>query len=304
MIDPDLRKKYGDRAIKNGLRLQPASFERKLALRDSLDQHFTRAWVDFVINGFGDRTALDDRTRFLVLVGQFTMAKSATSLEDAIRAALAVPVPPREVLEIILQCAIYGGNTVVDPALDVFAKVAEELGLMAELKKGQLAPDGHNKTRKLGEEQKTWAPEDVADPRREKLMAKHQWQGISTGLRLRPKHHLNILDYLDSIDEHFADIWVNFCYGDMYSRWIVDDKTRLLCMVGDCMAVGETTQARAHMRGSMRAGAKPREVLEVILQSCQNFGMPTMLRGLGVFVKIMSEDGRLAEIGNPAAAVE
>jgi alkylhydroperoxidase/carboxymuconolactone decarboxylase family protein YurZ len=304
MIDPDLRKKYGDRAIKNGLRLQPASFERKLALRDSLDQHFTRAWVDFVINGFGDRAALDDRTRFLVLVGQFTMAKSATSLEDAIRAAFAVPVPPREVLEIILQCAIYGGNTAVDPALDVFVKVAEEVGLMAELKKGQLSTDGYNKTRKLDEERTKWAPEDVADPRREKLMAKHQWQGISTGLRLRPKHHLNILDYLDSIDEHFADIWVNFCYGDMYSRWIVDDKTRLLCMVGDCMAVGETTQARAHMRGSMRAGAKPREVLEVILQSCQNFGMPTMLRGLGVFVKIMTEDGRLAEIGNPAAAVE
>jgi alkylhydroperoxidase/carboxymuconolactone decarboxylase family protein YurZ len=304
MIDPDLRKKYGDHAIENGLRLQPASFERKLALRDSLDQHFTRAWVDFVINGFGDRTALDDRTRFLVLVGQFTMAKSQSSLEDAVRAALAVPVPPREVLEIILQCAIYGGNTTVDPALDVFAKVAEELGLMAELKKGQLASDGYKKSRKLDEEKAKWAPEDVADPRREKLMAKHQWQGISTGLRLRPKHHLNILDYLDSIDEHFADIWVNFCYGDMYSRWIVDDKTRLLCMVGDCMAVGETTQARAHMRGSMRAGAKPREVLEVILQSCQNFGMPTMLRGLGVFVKIMTEDGRLAEIGNPAAVVE
>lgn len=304
MIGPDLRKKYGDHAIENGLRMQPASFARKLALRDSLDQHFTRAWVDFVINGFGDRTALDDRTRFLVLVGQFTMAKSATSLEDAIRAALAVPVPPREVLEIILQCAIYGGNTTVDPALDVFARVAEDLGLMAELKKGQLAPEGYNKTRKLDEERTKWAPEDIADPRREKLMAKHQWQGISTGLRLRPKHHLNILDYLDSIDEHFADIWVNFCYRDMYSRWIVDDKTRLLCMVGDCMAVGETTQARAHMRGSMRAGAKPREVLEVILQSCQNFGMPTMLRGLGVFVKIMTEDGRLAEIGNPAAAVE
>jgi alkylhydroperoxidase/carboxymuconolactone decarboxylase family protein YurZ len=210
----------------------------------------------------------------------------------------------REVLEIILQCAIYGGNTAVDPALDVFAKVAEELGLMAELKKGQLSTDGYNQTRKLDEERAKWAPEDVADPRRDKLMAKHQWQGISTGLRLRPKHHLNILDYLDSIDEHFADIWVNFCYRDMYSRWIVDDKTRLLCMVGDCMAVGETTQARAHMRGSMRAGAKPREVLEVILQSCQNFGMPTMLRGLGVFVKIMTEDGRLAEIGNPAAAVE
>ncbi len=304
MIDQALRKKYGDHAIENGLRLQPKSFARKLALRDSLDQHFTKAWVDFVIEGFGDRTALDDRTRFLVLVGQFTMAKSAGSLEDAIRGALAVPVAAREVLEIILQCAIYGGNTAVDPALDVFVKVAEELGLMGELKKNQLPLEGYNQTRKLEEERSKWAAEDVADPRREKLMAKHQWQGISSGLRLRPKHHLNILDYLDSIDDHFADIWVNFCYRDMYSRWIVDDKTRLLCMVGDCMAVGETTQARSHMRGSMRAGAKPREVLEVILQSCQNFGMPTMLRGLGVFVKLMSEDGRLAEIGNPAAAVE
>ena len=304
MIDPQLKKKYGEHAIENGLRLQPASFERKLALRDSLDQHFTKAWVDFVINGFGDRKALDDRTRFLVLVGQFTMVKAQPALEDAIRAALAVPVPPREVLEIILQCAIYGGNTVVDPALEIFAKVADDLGIRDELRKGQLPLDGHNPTRKLDEEQKTWHPDDLADPRGEKLMAKHDWRGISTGLRLRPKHHLNILDYLDAMDENFADNWVNFCYRAMYSRWIVDDKTRLLCMVGDCMAVGETTQARAHMRGSMRVGAKPCEVMEVVLQSCQNFGMPTMLRGLGVFVKIMTEDGRLDEIGNPKGAVE
>jgi alkylhydroperoxidase/carboxymuconolactone decarboxylase family protein YurZ len=299
MIDPALKEKYGDHAIENGLRLQPKSFARKLALRDSLDQHFTRAWVDFVIKGFGDRTALDDRTRFLVLIGQFTMAKSGQALEDAIRAALAVPVPAREVLEIILQCAIYGGNTVVDPALDVFVKAAEELGLMAELKKSRLPLEGHGPTRKLDEERAKWHPDDTNDPRREKLMAKHQWQGISTGIRLRPKHHLNILEYLDTIDENFADMWVNFCYRDMYSRWIVDDKTRLLCMVGDCMAVGETTQARAHMRGSMRAGASPREVLEVIIQSCQNFGMPGAMKAVRMFVRLMEEDGRLAELGNP-----
>lgn len=304
MIDRELKTKYGNHAIDNGLRLQPKSFARKLALRDSLDQHFTRAWIEFVIEGFGDRIALDDRTRFLVLTGQFTMAKSPEALEDAVRAALAVPVPPREVLEIILQCAIYGGNTVVDPALDVFVRVAEELGLMEDLKGSQLPLTGYDHTRKRNEEEKTWHADDQADPRREKLMAKHSWLGISTGLRLRPKHHLNILDYLDTLDESFADLWVNFAYRDMYSRFIVDDKTRLLCMVGDCMAVGETTQARAHMRGSMRAGAEPREVMEVILQSCTNFGMPTMLRGLGVFVKIMTEDGRLDEIGGPTGPVE
>ena len=304
MIDPKLKEKYGEKAIENGLRLQPKSFARKLALRDSLDQHFTKAWIDFVINGQGDRKVLDDRTRFLVLTGQFTMVRATESLEDAIRGALAAKVPTREVLEIILQCAIYGGNTVVDPALEVFVRVTEELGLLDEVKNNQLPLDGHAASRNFEEEKKTWDPDDVVDPRREKLMAKHNWQGISTGLRLRPKHHLNILDYIDTLDEHFADIWVNFCYTAMYSRWIVDDKTRLLCMVGDCMAIGETTNARAHMRGSMRAGATSREVMEVVLLSSQNFGMPAMFRGLGILVKILSEEGRLEEIGNPERAVE
>jgi len=304
MIDRTLIEKYGKHAIENGLRLQPKSFASKLALRDSLDQHFTRAWLDFVIEGQGDRKVLDERTRFLVLAGQFTMVRALEPLEDAIRAAIAAEVPPREVLETILQCAIYGGNTVVDPALEVFVRVAEELGFLEALRKDQLPLDGHAASRHYEEEAKTWHPDDVADPRREKLMGKHDWQGISTGLRLRPKHHLNILDYIDTLDEDFADIWVNFCYRAMYSRWIVDDKTRLLCMVGDCMAIGETTNARAHMRGAMRAGASAREVMEVILQSSQNFGMPTMFRGLAIFVKIMAEEGRLDEIGNPGGAVE
>ncbi|HEY0336462.1 MAG TPA: carboxymuconolactone decarboxylase family protein, partial [Burkholderiales bacterium] len=121
---------------------------------------------------------------------------------------------------------------------------------------------------------------------------------------LRPRHHLNILSWLDTIDREFADLWVKFCYGGMYSRGIVDDKTRLLCMVGDCLAVGEETNARGHMRGAMRNGASPREVLEVIFQTCANFGMPPMLKALEVFVEIMAEDHRLAEIGNPPVRVE
>jgi alkylhydroperoxidase/carboxymuconolactone decarboxylase family protein YurZ len=75
-------------------------------------------------------------------------------------------------------------------------------------------------------------------------------------------------------------------------------------MIGDCLAVGEATQSRGHMRGAMRNGASPKEVLEVVLQTCVNFGMPSMLHALEMFVQIMHEDGRLAEIGNPPIAVK
>lgn len=304
MPDNKLRKKYGDAAFDAGLKLQPGSFERRVAQRDALDQHFTRLWLDFAISGIGTRPALDTRTRLLVLAGQYTMAKSHPALEDTIRAAVAARVEPREILEIILQCTVYGGHTTVEPAIEVFHRVAQELGLLEGLRQSQLPLDGNDRKRSREEESRTWHPDDVADPRFKHLMERYGWLAAGRGLTLRPRHHLNILAWLDRIDPEFAGLWVRFCYGGMYSRGIVDDKTRLLCMIGDCLAVHEDTQAIGHMRGALRNGASPREVLEVILQTCANFGMPGMLKALEAFVGVMAQDGRLAEIGNPPVKVE
>jgi len=303
MPEKNLRAKYGADAYAVGKALQPSTFERRVEQRDDIDQHYTRLWLDFAIRGLGARPALDTRTRLLVLIGQYTMAKSHAALEDTIHAALAAKVPVREIAEIVLQCTVYGGHTVVDPAIDVLHRVAREQDLMDELRSSQLPLDGTDAKRSYEAERKTWHPEDVADPRFEAMMDKHGWLAVGRALTLRPQHHLNILSWLDAIDGEFADLWVKFCYGGMYARGIVDDKTRLLCMIGDCLAVGEETQSRGHMRGALRNGAQPREILEIVLQTCVNFGMPSMLRALEVFVEVMAEDGRLADIGNPPLRV-
>lgn len=304
MPDSGLRAKYGAAAFDAGLKLQPQTFERRVAQRDSLDQHFTKLWLDFAITGMGGRSVLDTRTRLLVLVGQYTMAKSHEALEDTVRAALAAGVAAREILEIILQCVVYGGHTTVEPAIQVFHRIAGELGLLDGLRASQLPPDGNDRRRSYEEEQRTWHPDDVADPRRGYLMERHGWLAVGRGLTMRPKHHLNTLAWHDALDREWADLWVKFTYQGMYSRGVVDDKTRLLCMVGDCVAVGEGTEGRSHMRGAMRMGASPREVMEVIIQSAANFGMPPMLDALKIFVEIMTEDGRLDEIGNPPKRAE
>jgi alkylhydroperoxidase/carboxymuconolactone decarboxylase family protein YurZ len=300
----DLRSKYGADAFEAGMALQPKTFAERVTQRDRIDPHFTKLWLDFAIKGLGRRPALDQRTRLLVLIGQYTMAKSHKALEDSIQAALHAKVPLRELTEIVLQCIVYGGHTVVDPAIEVLHRVAEEAGLLEQLRATELPLDGHDRKRSLEEEQKKWHPQDAADPRAQALIEKHGWLAVSRGLVMRPRHHLNILSWLDAIDSDFADLWVKFCYGGMYSRFMVDDKTRLLCMVGDCLAVGEETNARGHMRGALRQGAHPREVLEVVFLTCANFGMPPMLAALEVFVQVMAEDGRLAEIGNPPVEVE
>lgn len=295
----DLRAKYGELAYDSGLKQQSKAFERRLAERDALDQHFTKLWLDFAVTGMGCRQVLDTRTRLLVLTGQFTMSKSHEMLEETIQAAINAGVKAREVLEIILQCAIYGGQVAVDPAIRIFYRLAKENGLLEALRASQLPMDGTASQRNHEEERKKWHPGDLADPRCEPLLKRHGWLAVGAGLRLRPKHHLNTLGWQDALDPEWAGLWVRYIYGGMYSRGIVDDRTRLLCMVGNCVAVNEAVQGRAHMKGAMRAGAKPREVLEVILQSAVNFGQPGMLHSLKIFVELMTKDGRLAEIGNP-----
>jgi len=295
----DLRAKYGDLAYDSGLKQQSKAFERRLAERDALDQHFTKLWLDFAVTGMGCRQVLDTRTRLLVLTGQYTMSKSHEMLEETIQAAINAGVEAREVLEVILQCAIYGGQVAVDPAIRIFYRFAKENGLLEALRASQLPMDGTASQRNYEEELKKWHPGDLADPRCEPLLKRHGWLAVGTGLRLRPKHHLNTLGWQDALDPEWAGLWVRYIYGGMYTRGIIDDRTRLLCMVGNCVAVNEAVQGRAHMKGAMRAGAKPREVLEVILQSAVNFGQPGMLHSLKIFVELMAKEGRLAEIGDP-----
>jgi alkylhydroperoxidase/carboxymuconolactone decarboxylase family protein YurZ len=304
MSASDLRTKYGDKAFDAGVEVQPQTFEQRLAEYDGLDQNFTRLWLDFAITGMLRRPALDTRTRLLVLIGQFTMAKSYGDLEDTVRAAVAAGVGSREILEVILQCIVYGGHTTAAPAIKLFHAIAADLGLLEELQASSLPPEGNDRTRSYEEERRTWHPDDIADPRFERLMQRYGWLAAGRGLTLRPRHHLNVLAWLDAIDPGFAGLWVRFCYQGMYGRSVLDDRTRLLCVVGNCLAIGEGTQSRGHMRGAMRNGATPREVMEVILMTCVNFGMPPALHALEGFAQIMSEDGRLAEIGNPPVRVE
>jgi alkylhydroperoxidase/carboxymuconolactone decarboxylase family protein YurZ len=299
-----MQTEYDTQTYETGRRLQSDAFDDRIAFRDSIDPHFTRLWLDYAINGLGRRNVLDERTRFLILIGQFTMTRNADALGETLRAALRANVPTRETLEVILQSVVYGGNSVVDFALKIFAPIAREFGVLEELRSKRPPLEQNDAKRSMDDERKTWHPDDANDPRREKMMTEHDWRGVSTGLRLRPKHHLNMLSYLHSLDEEFADLWINFTYRGIYGRGILDDRTRILCIIGNCFAVAEGIQIRSHMRGALRAGAKPREVLEVLFQSSAHFGMPTLMRSLVIFVKIMADDDRLAEIGNPPPPVD
>lgn len=274
----------------------PTSYPRRMATLNALDPHFARTWSEHA-GRLLRRPELDRRKRLLVLAGQYTMRGDLNDLRETVSVAIEGGLDAREVLEAILQCYVYAGQSRVADAAVVFHAVADELGVLDHLRASQPAMDRTTAGRSLADERQQWAQSDADDPRLEGFLETYGWHGISTGLRLRPGHHINLVATLDALDSDFLQIWLDSMYMNLYSRRVLDDATRLLCVVGDCYAVGETHQSRRHMRGALRQGARPRELLEVIFQSCAIVGHPNMLPlAVDDLVTIADEEGMLGEL--------
>src|SRR5690349_22712785 len=82
----------------------------------------------------------------------------------------------------------------------------------------------------------------------------------------------------------------------LYVRGVLDDKTRILCVVGQCVALDEMVQGENHIRAALALGATPREVQEVAVQSTQYWGMPRSLRAMSILERILREQNRLSEL--------
>ena len=294
-----LKQKYDAAAIDNGMRLRPDDFLDEVEWRDRIDPHYTRAWLEFTYGGLFARGNLDERTRLLVSIGQFVAMSETEELERQIPSALAAGATPREVLEICLQATVYIGYVKASRGARVVVKVLERLGRLDEITQTQLPLEGRLPQRSLDAERARWPAAKSPDESawRERMLEKYGWSGVSTRIRTQ-NHQSNAgIDTWDRVDPHYLQHWFDFIYGELYPRSIIDDRTRLLMMVGICLALNEPVQLENHLRGAMLLGAKPREVLEVIVQSTAYCGMPTTVQTVRTLERVAREDGRLEELG-------
>jgi alkylhydroperoxidase/carboxymuconolactone decarboxylase family protein YurZ len=291
----ELKKKYGATAVENAQRLNPRGFPDLLDWRDEMDQHYTKLWLDFTYGGLYTRGVLDERTRHLVVTGQFVVQDETEYLRSHVYSAIE-HASPREVLEVMLQATVYVGYPKGARAAHILRQVLFELGRLEEITETQLPLDGTSSKRSKEKERPTWRVPDEQFPEREQMMQKYGWGGISAGLRLQPTHHAQTVRRLDRIDPHFLKHWLDFIYDGMYTRGVLDDKTRVLCMVGMCTVIDEQIQNENHIRAALMLGATPREVLEVTLQSTIYAGMPRSLRAAAILERVLEEQDRTHEL--------
>src|SRR3954464_325102 len=135
------------------------------------------------------------------------------------------------------------------------------------------------------------------DPKRiERLKQKYDAAAIDNGMRLRPDDFLDEVEWRDRIDQHYTRSWLEFTYGGLFTRKNLDDPPRLLVSIAQFLAMGEIEEFERQIPGALEAGATPREVLEIILQSTVYIGYVKASRGARIVVSGMEGLGRIDEI--------
>lgn len=137
------------------------------------------------------------------------------------------------------------------------------------------------------------------EQKRQAFAGRYGERPIETGGRLQGEFFLRMVEEFDELDQEWTAGWLDWIYGYIYNRGVLDDKTRVLTVIGECCVLGALVQLPNHIRTALRVGATPEEVLEVILQSAIYGGMPKMIDAMRVYRALMQDLG-VREVTEPA----
>jgi 4-carboxymuconolactone decarboxylase len=101
-----------------------------------------------------------------------------------------------------------------------------------------------------------------------------------------------VVQDLRAIAPDLADWIVDFSYGDVMARPGLDRRTRQLATIAALTALGNAQpQLELHVQGALKAGCKPQEIIEVILQMTVYCGFPAAINALSVVRDVVPGPG-------------
>jgi 4-carboxymuconolactone decarboxylase len=100
------------------------------------------------------------------------------------------------------------------------------------------------------------------------------------------------LKALEDIAPDLARFTVEFAYGDIMSRAVLDLKTRQIATVAALAAMGNAQpQLRYHISGALNVGWAPSQIIEAILLSTVYAGFPAALNGVFAAKEVFEQRG-------------
>ncbi|GGI96400.1 carboxymuconolactone decarboxylase family protein [Paenibacillus hunanensis] len=87
---------------------------------------------------------------------------------------------------------------------------------------------------------------------------------------------------------------IEYAFGDIYSRPILDDRQRQLVTIASLTTLGGCeTQLRVHVNASLNVGLTPAEIAEAIIHCSPYTGFPRVLNAMTVAKEVFQQRGLL-----------
>lgn len=213
-----------------------------------------------------DQGTLDARQAALVTLAALTASQALAPLEAQAGAALRVGASAADIRETLYQCAPYVGFPRVEAALAVVNPVLKAHGAALPLEKQATVDE---KTR-------------LAD-------------GIAVQKKIFGGEHIDALraNAPEGQKAIIANYLSAFCFGDLYTRRVLDLKMRELVTFSAIVALGGCDpQARAHAAANVNVGNSEQNLVDALAVMLPFIGFPRTLNGLAAVNAAVPEQTR------------
>jgi 4-carboxymuconolactone decarboxylase len=105
-------------------------------------------------------------------------------------------------------------------------------------------------------------------------------RGVEILERLSGNNAERITSMVAEVAPDFARMTIEFPFGDLYSRDIVDLRTREVAAIAALAALGRMPQLRVHVEAALHLGWPREEVVEILMQTAIYAGFPAALNAL------------------------
>ncbi|MHB1414344.1 MAG: carboxymuconolactone decarboxylase family protein [Chloroflexota bacterium] len=97
------------------------------------------------------------------------------------------------------------------------------------------------------------------------------------------------MQILAELDPEYLRLFEDYIYGGLYSRDVLDQRTRELCAVAAIAVLNFPNQLASHIKAALLAGATRDEVKEVLMQMSVYAGWPASLTALDHMRQVYAE---------------
>lgn len=197
---------------------------------------------------------LEEKARELITVVCLSVMQTLPQLKAHTQAAMNVGNTPLEIREAVYQCAPFIGFPKTLNALETINEVfsANRIALPLEIK-GTVTEENRYQEGLI-----------IQDP--------------IYGNEIKDKY----ADLPDGMGDALAGFLTSFCFGDFYTRGVLDEKQRELLMLCVLATQGADVQMKAHTVGNLKVGNDKSLLYAAMIQCLPYIGFPATFKAINI----------------------